>query len=35
MTERIGLFADLHSNLEAFEAYMAHAEELGFSLVIS
>jgi len=29
MTERIGLFADLHSNLEAYEACMAKAEELG------
>lgn len=29
MTERIGLFADLHSNLEAYDACMAKAEELG------
>jgi diadenosine tetraphosphatase ApaH/serine/threonine PP2A family protein phosphatase len=29
MTERIGLFADLHSNLEAFDACIARAEELG------
>ena len=29
MSERIGLFADLHSNLEAFEACMARAKELG------
>ena len=29
MTERIGLFADLHSNLEAFEACITRAEELG------
>ncbi len=29
MTERIALLADLHSNLEAFEACMAHARYLG------
>ena len=29
MTERIGLFADLHSNLEAFDACLSRAEELG------
>ena len=29
MTERIGLFADLHSNLEAFDACITRAEELG------
>ena len=29
MSERIGLFADLHSNLEAYEACMARAKELG------
>jgi predicted phosphodiesterase len=29
MTERIGLFADLHSNLEAFDACVARAKELG------
>jgi diadenosine tetraphosphatase ApaH/serine/threonine PP2A family protein phosphatase len=29
MKERIGLFADLHSNLEAYEACMARANELG------
>lgn len=28
-TERIALFADLHSNLEAFEACLAHAQENG------
>lgn len=28
-TERIALFADLHSNLEAFEACLAHANENG------
>jgi KDO2-lipid IV(A) lauroyltransferase len=33
-TERIGLFADLHSNLEAFDACgMARAEDWGFSWV--
>jgi len=34
MTERIGLFADLHSNLEAFEACMAKAEELGVNRMV-
>ena len=34
MTERIGLFADLHSNLEAFEACMARAEELGVNRMV-
>jgi diadenosine tetraphosphatase ApaH/serine/threonine PP2A family protein phosphatase len=34
MTERIGLFADLHSNLEAFEACMARAEELGVTRMV-
>ena len=34
MTERIGLFADLHSNLEAFEACLAKAEELGVSRMV-
>jgi len=29
MSERIGLFADLHSNLEAYEACMERAQELG------
>ena len=29
MNERIGLFADLHSNLEAYEACMERAQELG------
>lgn len=29
MAERIALFADLHSNLEAFEACMARASDLG------
>jgi predicted phosphodiesterase len=29
MTERIGLFADLHSNLEAFDACLSRAQELG------
>lgn len=33
MTERIGLFADLHSNLEAYEACMARAEELGVTRI--
>jgi diadenosine tetraphosphatase ApaH/serine/threonine PP2A family protein phosphatase len=28
-SERIALFADLHSNLEAFEACMSHAQEMG------
>jgi len=28
-SERIALFADLHSNLEAFEACMDHAKEMG------
>ena len=34
MTERIGLFADLHSNLEAYEACMAKAEELGVTRMV-
>ena len=34
MTERIGLFADLHSNLEAFEACMDRAEELGVTRMV-
>ena len=34
MTERIGLFADLHSNLEAFEACLARAEELGVTRMV-
>ena len=34
MSERIGLFADLHSNLEAFEACMARAEELGVTRMV-
>ena len=34
MIERIGLFADLHSNLEAFEACMARAEELGVTRMV-
>ena len=34
MTERIGLFADLHSNLEAFDACMARAEELGVTRMV-
>ncbi|MFZ4055252.1 MAG: metallophosphoesterase family protein [Polynucleobacter sp.] len=34
MTERIGLFADLHSNLEAFEACMARAGELGVTRMV-
>jgi diadenosine tetraphosphatase ApaH/serine/threonine PP2A family protein phosphatase len=34
MTERIGLFADLHSNLEAFEAGMAKAAELGVTRMV-
>jgi diadenosine tetraphosphatase ApaH/serine/threonine PP2A family protein phosphatase len=34
MNERIGLFADLHSNLEAFEAGMAKAEELGVTRMV-
>jgi diadenosine tetraphosphatase ApaH/serine/threonine PP2A family protein phosphatase len=34
MTERIGLFADLHSNLEAFEACMARADELGVTRMV-
>ena len=34
MSERIGLFADLHSNLEAFEACMAKAEELGVTRMV-
>lgn len=34
MTERIGLFADLHSNLEAFEACMARAQELGVTRMV-
>jgi diadenosine tetraphosphatase ApaH/serine/threonine PP2A family protein phosphatase len=34
MTERIGLFADLHSNLEAFEACMHKADELGVTRMV-
>ena len=34
MSERIGLFADLHSNLEAFEACMTRAEELGVTRMV-
>ena len=34
MTERIGLFADLHSNLESFKACMVRAEELGVSRMV-
>jgi predicted phosphodiesterase len=34
MTERIGLFADLHSNLEAFEACMSRAEQLGVTRMV-
>ena len=34
MTERIGLFADLHSNLEAFNACMEQAEELGVTRMV-
>jgi predicted phosphodiesterase len=34
MTERIGLFADLHSNLEAFEACITKAEELGVTRMV-
>lgn len=34
MTERIGLFADLHSNLEAFEACISKAEELGVNRMV-
>jgi predicted phosphodiesterase len=34
MTERIGLFADLHSNLEAFDACMEQAKELGVTRMI-
>ena len=34
MTERIGLFADLHSNLEAFDACMEEAKELGVTRMV-
>jgi len=34
MSERIGLFADLHSNLEAFEACMEKAQELGVTRMV-
>jgi predicted phosphodiesterase len=34
MTERIGLFADLHSNLEAFDACMEQAKELGVTRMV-
>jgi Icc-related predicted phosphoesterase len=34
MTERIGLFADLHSNLEAFDACMEKAKELGVTRMV-
>ena len=34
MIERIGLFADLHSNLEAFEACMTRAKELGVTRMV-
>lgn len=34
MTERIGLFADLHSNLEAFDACMEQAKKLGVTRMV-
>lgn len=34
MTERIGLFADLHSNLEAFDACMEKAKELAVTRMV-
>ncbi|QWE16626.1 metallophosphoesterase [Polynucleobacter sp. AP-Nino-20-G2] len=34
MSERIGLFADLHSNLEAFDACMEQAKELGVTRMV-
>jgi diadenosine tetraphosphatase ApaH/serine/threonine PP2A family protein phosphatase len=34
MTERIGLFADLHSNLEAFEACLTAAQEHGVTRMV-
>jgi len=34
MSERIGLFADLHSNLEAYEACMTRANELGVTRMV-
>lgn len=34
MIERIGLFADLHSNLEAFDACMEQAKELGVTRMV-
>ena len=34
MSERIGLFADLHSNLEAFDACMEQANELGVTRMV-
>ena len=34
MNERIGLFADLHSNLEAFDACMEQAKELGVTRMV-
>ena len=34
MSERIGLFADLHSNLEAFEACMERAQELDITRMV-
>jgi len=34
MIERIGLFADIHSNLEAFEAGIAKAQELGVTRMV-
>lgn len=34
MNERIGLFADVHSNLEALEACLARAQELGVTRMV-
>ena len=34
MNERIGLFADLHSNLEAFDACMEQAKDLGVTRMV-
>ena len=34
MTARIGLFADLHSNLEAYEACMQRASEQGVNRLV-
>ena len=34
MSERIGLFADIHSNLEAFDACLQQASVLGVTRMV-